>query len=54
MPDIVPTHRLTEQASLKMLAAGVRKADELDCKVSLGVAVQKSATFLLRVRIADF
>src|SRR5262249_18773946 len=36
MPDIVPTHRLTEQASLKMLAAGVRKADELDCKVRPG------------------
>jgi uncharacterized protein GlcG (DUF336 family) len=37
MPDFVSTHRLTEQASLKMLAAGVAKADELGCKVSLAV-----------------
>ena len=40
MPDVVSTHRLTEQASLKMLAAGVRKADELNCKVSLAVVDQ--------------
>jgi hypothetical protein len=26
MPDFVPTHRLTEEASMKMLAAGVAKA----------------------------
>lgn len=37
MPDIVPSHRLTEEASLKMLAAGVAKANELGCKVSLAV-----------------
>jgi glc operon protein GlcG len=37
MPDIVPTHRLTEEASLKMLAAGIAKANELGCKVSLAV-----------------
>lgn len=37
MPDIVPTHRLTEAASLKMLAAGVAKANALGCKVSLAV-----------------
>ena len=37
MPDFVPTHRLTEAASLKMLAAGVAKANELGCKVSLAV-----------------
>jgi glc operon protein GlcG len=37
MPDIVPTHRLTEEASLKMLAAGVAKANALSCKVSLAV-----------------
>ena len=37
MPDIIPTHRLTEEASLKMLAAGVAKANELGCKVSLAV-----------------
>jgi glc operon protein GlcG len=40
MADFVPTHRLTEQASLKMLAAGVTKADELGCKVSLAVVDQ--------------
>ena len=37
MPDIVSTHRLTEEASLKMLAAGVAKANALGCKVSLAV-----------------
>jgi glc operon protein GlcG len=37
MSDFVPTHRLTEAASLKMLAAGVAKANELNCKVSLAV-----------------
>lgn len=37
MPDSVPTHRLTEEASLKMLAAGVDKANALGCKVSLAV-----------------
>src|SRR5262249_10937454 len=40
MPAIVPTHRLTEEASLKMLAAGVAKANELRCKVSLAVVDQ--------------
>jgi uncharacterized protein GlcG (DUF336 family) len=40
MADFVPTHRLTHEASLKMLAAGVAKADELGCKVSLAVADQ--------------
>src|SRR6202165_5311319 len=40
MPDFVPTPRLTEEASLKMLAAGVAKANELGCKVSLAVVVQ--------------
>ncbi|MEA2993018.1 MAG: glc operon protein GlcG [Alphaproteobacteria bacterium] len=37
MPDFIPTHRLTHEASMKMLAAGVAKADELGCKVSLAV-----------------
>src|SRR5499425_2860303 len=37
MPDVVPTHRLTHEASLKMLQAGVAKANELNCKVSLSV-----------------
>jgi glc operon protein GlcG len=37
MPDFIPTHRLTHEASLKMLMAGVTKADALGCKVSLAV-----------------
>jgi uncharacterized protein GlcG (DUF336 family) len=37
MPDTVTTHRLTEEASLKMLQAGVAKANALGCKVSLAV-----------------
>jgi glc operon protein GlcG len=40
MADFVATRRLTEEASLKMLAAGVAKANELGCKVSLAVADQ--------------
>src|SRR5258708_1143172 len=40
MADIVPTHRLTHEASLKMLQAGVAKATELGCKVSLAVVAQ--------------
>lgn len=37
MPDTVPTQRLTEEASLKMLQAGVAKANALGCKVSLAI-----------------
>ena len=37
MPDFVAAHRLTEEASLKMLQAGVAKANALGCKVSLAV-----------------
>ena len=40
MPDVVPTHRLTHEASQKMIAAGVKKANELGCKVSLAVVDQ--------------
>jgi uncharacterized protein GlcG (DUF336 family) len=40
MPDIVPTYKLTEQASLKMLQAGIAKADELGCKVAVAVVDQ--------------
>jgi uncharacterized protein GlcG (DUF336 family) len=40
MPDFVPTHRLTEEASLRMLQAGVAKANELGCKVALAVVDQ--------------
>ena len=37
MADFIATHRLTEEASLKMLQAGVAKANALGCKVSLAV-----------------
>lgn len=40
MADFVPTHRLTHEASLKMLQAGVAKANEIGCKVSLAVVDQ--------------
>jgi glc operon protein GlcG len=40
MADFIPTHRLTEEASLKMIAAGVTKANELGCKVSHAVVDQ--------------
>ena len=40
MADIVPTHRLTHEASLKMLAAGVARANELGVKVALAVCDQ--------------
>jgi glc operon protein GlcG len=40
MADFVATHRLTEEASLKMLQAGVAKANEIGCKVSLAVVDQ--------------
>jgi uncharacterized protein GlcG (DUF336 family) len=40
MPDLVATHRLTEEASLKMIRAGIAKANELGCKVSLAVVDQ--------------
>ena len=40
MPDIVATHRLTHEASLKMLMAGVTKANAIGCKVSLAVVDQ--------------
>ena len=38
--DIVPTHRLTHKASLKMIEAGVAKSEALGCKVSLAVVDQ--------------
>ncbi len=40
MGDLVRTYRLTEEASLKMITAGVAKANELGCKVSLAVVDQ--------------
>jgi glc operon protein GlcG len=38
--DFVPTFRLTHEASLKMMQAGVAKANELGCRVSLAVVDQ--------------
>ena len=40
MTDFVTTHRLTHKASLKMIEAGLAKAEALGCKVSLAVADQ--------------
>src|SRR5262249_45805688 len=40
MADFVTTHRLTHKASLKMIEAGIAKAEALGCKVSLAVADQ--------------
>ncbi len=40
MVDFVPSYRLTEEASLKMITAGVAKANELGCKVSLAIVDQ--------------
>ncbi|MDO9440020.1 MAG: heme-binding protein [Beijerinckiaceae bacterium] len=37
MPDFIATHRLTHEAALKMIAAGIGKAAELGCQVSLAV-----------------
>ena len=37
MTDFVATHRITHEASLKMLQAGVAKANEIGVKVSLAV-----------------
>ena len=37
MTDFVATHRITHEASLKMLQAGVAKAKELGVKISLAV-----------------
>jgi len=40
MADFVATHRITHEASMKMLAAGVAKADEIGVKVALAVCNQ--------------
>ena len=37
MPQFVATHRITHEASLKMIEAGVVKANQLGVKVSLAV-----------------
>lgn len=40
MPDYVPTYRLTHEATMKMLAAGIAKADAIGVKVALAVCNQ--------------
>jgi glc operon protein GlcG len=40
MDDFVSTYRLTHEASLKMIRAGVARADELGVKVALAVVDQ--------------
>jgi uncharacterized protein GlcG (DUF336 family) len=40
MSDFVPTHRLTHEASLKMLEAGIARAEALGCRISLAVVDQ--------------
>lgn len=40
MADYVPTHRLTHEATMKMLAAGIAKADEIGVKIALAVCNQ--------------
>jgi len=32
MADVVTTHRITHEASLKMIAAGVKKAEEIGAR----------------------
>ncbi|MDB5644131.1 MAG: glcg protein [Hyphomicrobiales bacterium] len=50
MADIQPTHRLTHEAALKMMAAGVAKAEEIGCKVSIAV-VDQSCQMLAFIRM---
>src|SRR5579859_580148 len=40
MADFVATHRLTHEASLKMIQAGVAKAEQIGVRVSLAVVDQ--------------
>ena len=40
MTDIVSTHRLTHEATMKMLAAGVAKAEEIGVRIALAVSDQ--------------
>ena len=37
MADFATTHRITHEASMKMLAAGIAKANEIGCKISVAV-----------------
>ncbi len=50
MPDFVPTHRLTHEATLRMLDAGVAKATAMGTPVSLAV-VDASGELLAFMRM---
>jgi len=50
MPDFVSTYRLTHEASLRMIQAGIAKADELGAKVALAV-VDQSCQLLALVKM---
>jgi glc operon protein GlcG len=47
MADFISTHRLTHEASLKMLQAGVAKANEIGVRVSLAVVDQSCQVIAL-------
>lgn len=50
MADFVPTHRITHEAAMKMLAAGIARAAELARPVSLAV-VDASGSLLAFIRM---
>jgi len=50
MPDFVATHRITHEACLKMINAGIAKANALGAPVSLAV-VDASGVLLALVRM---
>ena len=50
MADYLPPYRLTHEAAMKMIAAGVAKSDEIGCKVSLAV-VDQSCQMLAFLRM---
>ena len=50
MTDFVATHRLTHVAALKMIAAGIARADEMGLKVSL-VVVDASCQQIASVKM---
>ncbi|MGH7087319.1 MAG: GlcG/HbpS family heme-binding protein [Stellaceae bacterium] len=50
MPDFVATHRISHEACRKMLDAGIAKANELGCKVSLAV-VDEGGTLIAFLRM---
>jgi glc operon protein GlcG len=50
MPDFVPTHRITHEATLRMLEAGVAKASAMGTPVSIAV-VDASGELLAFVRM---